>query len=171
MTPHSKLFLTKNRCMRTSCTGTTLPLRKLTAKLSWTEIASPTLKRRSASRNRTPLLRKTLASTIPRRNTLAPIAAMTAAADKTSAAIAVAIAVATADAEDAGGAAAGAAAVEDTRKAAAICPLQNTRLRRGINVRRIPGAALNRAASKVALSSRATIAAQKARGTARLLLR
>src|SRR6266446_1710349 len=163
MTPHSKLFLTKNRCMRTSCTDTTLPLRKLAAKLSWTEIASPTLKRRSASRNRTPLLRKTLASTIPRRNTLAPIAAMTAAADKTSAAIAVA----TADAE----AAVGAAAVEDARKAAAIYPLQNTRLRRGINVRRIPGAALNRAASKVALSSRATIAAQKARGTARLLLR
>src|SRR5713101_8591528 len=158
MTPHSKLFLTKNRCLRTSCTVTTLPLRKLTAKMSWTEIASPTLKRRSASRNRTPLLRKTLASTIPRRNTLAPIAAMTAAADKTSAAIAVA----TADAEDAGGAAVGAAAVEDARKAAAIYPLQNTRLRRGINVRRIPGAALNRAASK-ALSSRATIAAQKAR--------
>src|SRR6266436_3490355 len=153
MTPHSKLFLTKNRCLRTSCTGTTLPLRKLTAKLSWTEIASLTLKRRSASRNRTPLLRKTLASTIPRRNTLAPIAAMTAAAD------------------DAGGGAVGAAAVEDARKAAAICPLQSTRLRRGINVRRIPGAALNRAASKVALSSRATIAAQKARGTARLLLR
>jgi hypothetical protein len=88
------------------------------------------------------------------------------AADRTSAAIAVAIA----DAEDAGAGAvdAAAVAVEDVhRKAAAIFLLQSTRLRRGINARTIPAAAMTRVASKAALSSRATIVARKARASAR----
>ena len=145
-----------------------LTLSKLTPKPNGTQIASPMLKRRSASRNRTHLLRKILASTIPRRNTLAPIAAMTAA-DRTSAAI-----VAIADAEDAGAGAvdAAAVAVEDAhRKAAAIFLLQSMRPRRGINARTIPAAAMTRAGSKAALSSHATIAARKARALARLPLR
>jgi hypothetical protein len=82
--------------------------------------------------------------------------------------------VAIADAEDAGAGAvdAAAVAVEDAhRKAAAIFLLQSTRLRRGINARTIPAAAMTRVASKAALSSRATIAARKARASARLPLR
>jgi len=88
---------------------------------------------------------------------------MTAAADRTPAAIAVAIV----DAEDAGGGAVDAVAVEveDARKAAAIFLLQNMPLLKAINAR------TTRAASKAALSSRATIAARKARATAHRPLR
>src|SRR5258708_2961141 len=108
MTPRSKPFRTKSRCMRTSRTNTNTALlqeRTLTAKLSRTGI--PTRKLRSASRIRTLLPRRILASSIPRRNILVRSAAATAA-DRTSAAIAVVIA----DAEDAGAGAVGAAAAE-----------------------------------------------------------
>ena len=89
---------------------------------------------------------------------------MTAAADRTSAAIA--------DAEDAGAGAVDAAAVEDAhRKAAAIFLLQNMLLRRAINARAILAEDTIRAARSRALSSRATIAGRKARASARLALR
>ena len=89
---------------------------------------------------------------------------MTAAADRTPVAIA--------DAEDAGAGAVDAAAVEDAhRKAAAIFLLQSMLLRRGINARTIPAAAMTRAASKAALSKRATIVARKDRASAPLPLR
>src|SRR4030088_3027593 len=121
------------------------------AKLSRTEIVSPTPKGRSASQIRTPRLRKTLGSSIPRRNTLVRTAAMTAA-DRTCAAIAVGIAAA----EDAGAGAVDAAA-EHARKAAAIFLLQNTPLRRETNVHTILAEDTIREARSRAVSNRAIL--------------
>src|SRR5260370_12379753 len=52
--------------------------RKLMVKVSWVETAQLTPRRKSANRNRTLLLRKTLASSIQRRSTLVRTAGMTA---------------------------------------------------------------------------------------------
>ena len=91
----------------------------------------------------------------------------TIAAVKTPAATAAVIAV-----EDAlaGGVDAGAV---DARKAAAaaIFLLQNMHPRKGTSGRMIPAAATTRAASKVAVSNRVNLAAQKARASTRRPLR
>src|ERR1700730_4076311 len=95
------------RISRTSTTVLRAPKGKV--KVNRTEIVCLIVNLKSASRSRTPLPRKILASTIPRRNTLVR-AATTAmsAVDRISAAIGVAIAAAV----DAGVGAADAAAVD-----------------------------------------------------------
>jgi hypothetical protein len=92
----------------------------------------------------------------------------TIAALKTPAATAAGIAAA----EDAGAGAVDAGAV-DARKAAAaaIFLLQNMHRRKGTSGHMIPAAATTRAASKVAVSNRVNLAAQKARASTRRPLR
>src|SRR6266404_9756662 len=173
MTLRSKPFPTKNRCMRilrtrTSTNTTLLRPWKLRAKAKQREIVRLVANPTSASQSRTPPLRKILASTIPRRNTLVRIAA-TIEADKISAATVVVIAVA----EDAGAGAVDAVAA-DAHKEAVIFLLQSMRphnLHKGISARTIPAVATTRTVSKAAVSNRATIAARKARVSVRLRLR
>src|ERR1700720_1567061 len=115
------------RISRTNTNTTVLREPKRKAKVSRTEIARLIANLKSASRSRTPLPRRILASTIQRRNTLVRAAptGMTA--------------VAIAAAEDAGVDAADAAA-EGARKAAAISLPRSTRLLKEISAPTIPGA-------------------------------
>ena len=129
---------------------------KATAKAEQREIALLIANPKSASQSRTPPLRKILVSTIPRRNTLVPVAMIAMiAADKILAATAVAIA------GDAGVGAVGAAAV-DAHKAAEIFLHQSMPLHKGSSARTIPAVRTTRAASKVAVSNHATSASPKA---------
>jgi len=171
MTLLSRPFRTKSPCMRISRihTSTNISLLrpwKLTAKARPMKIARSIANRKSASRNRTPPLRKILASTIPRKNTLVQAATAMIAGDRISAETAVAIAAV----EDASASAVD-AAVADAHKAAAIFLPPSTRhhnLHKEISARTIPAVATTHAASKAAVSSRATIVARKVRASARL---
>src|SRR5258708_37045542 len=111
----------------------------VTARRSWMEPARLRRKRKSANRNRTLLLRKTLASSIQRRSTLVRTAEMTAmiVAVKIFAATAAVIAV-----EDALAGAADAGAVDARRGAAAANFLpQKKQRRQGTSRRPNPAAA------------------------------